>query len=92
MTYPISKFVEVAEALREEYENAEVTSSDTSITVTRNVVSEEGATYKYGIEFTPPDTEYDEELVELYVEDLFESLYGEDEEYENEESNEDDDE
>ena len=38
-----------------------------------------GATYKYRIEFTPPDTEYDEELIELYVEDLFESLYGEDE-------------
>ena len=82
MTYPISKFVEVAEALREEYENAEVTSSDTSITVTRTIVSEEGATYTYGIELTPPDTEYDEELVELYVEDLFESLYGEDEDYE----------
>jgi len=60
MTYPISKFVEVAEALREEYENAEVTSSDTSITVTRTIVSEEGATYTYGIELTPPDTEYDE--------------------------------
>ena len=41
-----------------------------------------GATYKYRIEFTPPDTEYDEELIELYVEDLFESLYGEDEDYE----------
>ena len=92
MTYPISKFVEVAEALREEYENAEVTSSDTSITVSHTVISEEDATYKYSIEFTPPDAEYDEELVELYVEDLFESLYGEDEEYENEESDEDDDE
>ena len=43
-----------------------------------------GATYKYRIEFTPPDTEYDEELIELYVEDLFESLYGEDEDYEDE--------
>jgi hypothetical protein len=89
MTYPISKFVEAAEALREEYENAEVTSSDTSITVSRTVVSEEGATYKYGIEFTPPDAEYDEELVELYVEDLYESLYGEDVEYEDEEGEED---
>ena len=38
MTYPISKFVEAAEALREEYENAEVTSSDTSITVSRNLL------------------------------------------------------
>ena len=92
MTYPISKFVEAAESLREEYENAEVTSSDTSITVTRTVVSEEGATYKYGIEFTPPDAEYDEELVELYVEDLFESLYGEDEDYEDEEGEDDDEE
>jgi hypothetical protein len=90
MTYPISKFVEAAEALREEYENAEVTSSDTSITVSRTVVSEEGATYKYGIEFTPPDAEYDEELVELYVEDLYESLYGEDVEYEDEEGEDDD--
>jgi hypothetical protein len=90
MTYPISKFVEVAEALREEYENAEVTSSDTSITVTRTIVSEEGATYTYGIELTPPDTEYDEELVELYVEDLFESLYGEDEDYEDDDEESDD--
>lgn len=90
MTYPISKFVEAAEALREEYGNAEVTSSDTSITVSRTVVSEEGATYKYGIEFTPPDAEYDEELVELYVEDLYESLYGEDVEYEDEEGEDDD--
>lgn len=92
MTYPISKFVKVAEALREEYENAEVTSSDTSITVTRTVVSEEGATYTYGIELTPPDAEYDEELVELYVEDLFESLYGEDVEYEDEEGEDEDEE
>ena len=92
MTYPISKFVEAAEALREEYENAEVTSSDTSITVSRTVVSEEGATYKYGIEFTPPDAEYDEELIELYVEDLYESLYGEDEDYEDEEGEDDDEE
>ena len=84
MTYPISKFVEAAEALREKYEGAEVTSSDTSITVTRTIVEEEGAKYTYGIEFTPPDTGYDEELVELYVEDLFESLYGEDEDYEDE--------
>jgi hypothetical protein len=89
MTYPISKFVEAAEALREEYENAEVTSSDTSITVTRTVVSEEGATYTYGIEFTPPDAEYDEELVEIYVEDLYDSLYGEDVEYEDEEGEDD---
>jgi hypothetical protein len=89
MTYPISAFVEAAEALREEYENAEVTSSDTSITVSRTVVSEEGATYTYGIEFTPPDAEYDEELVELYVEDLYESLYGEDVEYEDEEGEDD---
>ena len=85
MTYPISKFVEAAEALREEYENAEVTYSDTSITVSRTVVSEEGATYTYGIELTPPDAEYDEELVELYVEDLYETLYGEDEDYGDEE-------
>ena len=92
MTYPISKFVEAAEELREKYENAEVTSSDTSITVSRTVVSEEGAKYKYGIELTPPDTEYDEELVGLYVEDLFESLYGEDVEYEDEEGEEEDDE
>ena len=86
MTYPISKFVEVAEALCEEYENAEVTSSDTSITVTRTIVEEEGATYKYGIEFTPSDAEYDEELVELYVEDLFEALYGGNEDEEGEDS------
>ncbi|MCA2594069.1 MAG: hypothetical protein IM526_02760 [Microcystis sp. M38BS1] len=85
MAYPISKFVEAAEALREEYENAEVTSSDTSITVTRTIVSEEGAIYTYGIEFTPSDAEYDEELVELCVEDLYETLYGEDEDYEDEE-------
>ena len=84
MTYLISKFVEVVEALREKYEGAEVTSSDTSITVTRTIVEEEGAKYTYGIELTPPDTEYDEELVELYVEDLFEALYGEDEDYEDE--------
>jgi hypothetical protein len=86
MPYPISKFVEVAEALREDYENAEVTSSATSITVSRTI-EDEGATYKYGIEFTPPDAEYDEELVELYVEDLFDSLYGseEDEDYEDDE-------
>lgn len=88
MTYPISKFVEVAEVLREQYENAEVTSSDTSITVTRTVVEEEGAKYKYGIEFTPPDAEYDEELVEIYVEDLYESLYGEDEDEEGEDDDE----
>jgi hypothetical protein len=80
MTYPISAFVEAAEALREEYENAEVTSSATSITVSRTIVEDEGATYKYSIEFTPPDAEYDEELVEIYVEDLFESLYSEDDE------------
>ena len=86
MTYPISKFVEVAEALREEYENAEVTSSDTSITVTRTI-EDEGAKYTYGIELTPPDAEYDEELVELYIDDLYESLYGED--YEDEESEDD---
>lgn len=92
MTYPISKFVEAAEALREEYENAEVTSSDTSITVSRTIVSEEGATYKYGIEFTPPDAEYDEELVELYVEDLYDSLYGEDVEYEDDLCEDDEDE
>jgi hypothetical protein len=85
MTYPISKFVEVAEALREDYENAEVTSSDTSITVSRTIVEDEGATYTYGIEFTPPDAEYDEELVEIYVEDLYDSLYGEDAEYEDDE-------
>ena len=90
MTYPISKFVEAAEALREKYEGAEVTSSDTSITVTRTYVEEEGAKYTYSIEFTPPDTEYDEELVEFYVEDLFESLYGEDED--DDEEGEDDDE
>ena len=84
MTYPISKFVEAAEALREEYENAEVTSSDTTLTVSHTVVSEEGATYKYGIEFTPPDAEYDKQLVEIYVEDLYETLYGEDEYYEDE--------
>jgi hypothetical protein len=85
MTYPILKFVEAAEALREEYENAEVTSSDTSITVSRTIVEEEGATYRYAIEFTPPDAEYDEELVELYVEDLYDTLYGEDAEYEDDE-------
>lgn len=88
MTYPISKFVEAAEALRDEYENAEVTSSDTSITVSRTVVSEEGATYTYGIELTPPDAEYDEELIEIYVEDLYGTLYGEDVEYEDEEDDE----
>jgi hypothetical protein len=91
MTYPISKFVESAEALREEYENAEVTSSDTSITVSRTILSEEGATYKYAIEFTPPDAEYDEELVDIYVEELFESLYGEEVEYEDEEVEEEED-
>ncbi|QIW88481.1 hypothetical protein [Pseudanabaena phage PA-SR01] len=84
MTYPISKFVEVAEALREEYEGAEVTSSTTSLTVTRTIVEEEGAKYTYGIEFTPPDTEYDEEFIELYVEDLFEALYGGNEDEEGE--------
>jgi hypothetical protein len=87
MTYPISAFVEVAEALREDYENAEVTSSATSVTVSRTIVEEEGATYKYSIEFTPPDAEYDEELVEVYVEDLFDSLYSseDDEDYEDDE-------
>jgi len=84
MTYPISKFVEVAEALREEYEGAEVTSSTTSLTVTRTIVEEEGAKYTYSIELTPPDAEYVEELVESYVEDLFESLYGGNEDEEGE--------
>jgi hypothetical protein len=79
MTYPILKFAEVAEALREEYENAEVTSSDTSITVSRTI-EDDGATYKYAIEFTPPDGDYEEEVVELYIEDLFDSLYGSEEE------------
>lgn len=81
MTYPISKFVEVAEALRENYPDGElitITSDETSLTVSRTeTVENNAAVYEYGsyIKLTPPTENY-EGTVEEYAENLLDQLYG----------------
>lgn len=97
MTYPISKFVEAAKALRENYPDGElitITSDETSLTVSRTeTVENNAAVYEYGsyIKLTPPTENY-EGTVEEYVENLLDQLYGfGDDEYD-EDPEEDDDE
>jgi hypothetical protein len=81
MPYPISKFVEAAEALRENYPDGElitITSDETSLTVSRTeTVENNAAVYEYGsyIKLTPPTENY-EGTVEEYAENLLDQLYG----------------
>jgi hypothetical protein len=96
MTYPISKFVETAKALRENYPDGElitITSDETSLTVSRTeTVENNDAVYEYGsyIKLTPPTENY-EGTVEEYAENLLDQLYGFGDD-EGEDDDEDDDE